>query len=256
MTDTRATDKAWLKGRSKFVTGFCNEYGQPGQHEGTKPIQGGKPAPTCKFWDSCPCKCHYDIDRMYEVLGQPRTGPVDDAYAPDMGHFVMPEDPIRDTVDALSSDIGVNGHPIPEGIVAVPYGNGGAARVASLPPTPSGRRHRGQLEYEVLSVCERWLDDENTFGSKNEPGPDICTPKWVAEIIADEQKIPTPSTGAIQAVWDRWEKLGIAIQAKKPARFLDWTGDFDGTEVMLDKRKISHKRQLKSAKSAAARGVR
>jgi hypothetical protein len=252
-TAEKAAVKQWLKGRDKFVSGFCNEYGKIGQHEGMKPEAGGKPMPTCKFWDSCPCKCHYDIDRMYQMIGQPRTAPVEDEYKPDIGHFVLPEEPLPVHADALSSANGVNGHAIPEGIGApVPR----AVRIASLPPTPSGRRHRGQLEYDVLDICERWMDDENVFGADKHPGPEQCTPKWVAEVIADEQNVPTPSTGAIQAVWDRWEKLGICTQAKKPARFTGWVGEFNGTAAMLDRIKASKKRQDKSAKAAQKRGFR
>lgn len=243
----RAEIKQWLKTRNKFPSGFCNNINKPAQCEGTRPKSRGVAMKTCPMWDTCPCKCHYEIDKMFKLAGMERVEEqINPEYHVPVSEFVMPEDPIPHTEEVLSNDVGVNGHPAAEGI-AVPMPR--AARVALLPPTPSGRRHRGQLEYEVLAVCERWLADDTQ-------GPDICTPKWVAETIAEEQKIPTPSTGAIQAVWDRWEKLGIAGQAKKPARFTGWTGDFDGSAVMLDRIKASKKRQNKSAKAAQKRGFR
>lgn len=244
----RAEIKDWLKGRNKFPSGFCNEYNKPGQHEGTKPRGGkGVPLPTCHLWTSCPCRCHYDIDKLFKLAGIERTEEQPNPeYKVPVSTFILPSDPIPHDMEALSNGDGVNGHPIPEG-TATPMPR--AALVASLPPTPTGRRHRGQLEYEVLTICERWCADDTQ-------GPELCTPKWVAETIAEELKIPTPSTGAVQAVWDRWEKLGIATQAKKPARFTGWTGDFDGTATSLDRIKARKKRELKSAKSAQARGFR
>jgi hypothetical protein len=245
--ETRAKDKQWLKGRDKYVSGYCNSFNKKPAHEGEKPRSpSGKPLKTCPMWDSCPCECHYKIDKMYESIGQPRVVEMPNPeYIPEKSPFVMPEDPIPDDPSIPLHDAGVNGHPITESPAAA---NVATPTHASLPPTPTGRRHRGQLEYEVLEVCTRWVAGE--FDEAN------CIPKFVAATIAHEQGIPTPSTGAVQAVWDRWEKLGIATQAKKPARFTGWDGDFDGTATALTKLKASRRRQEKSAKSQAARGFR
>ena len=80
------------------------------------------------------------------------------------------------------------------------------------------------------------------------------TPKVVGDWIAEKYKIPTPSSGAINAVWDRWVKLNFAEQAKKPNRFVKFTGS--GTWEELSRIKASIKRQQKSAASAARRGFR
>jgi hypothetical protein len=86
------------------------------------------------------------------------------------------------------------------------------------------------------------------------PGDQICSPKTVAEWIAERYKIPTPSSGAIGAVWNRWEKLKFATQAKKPNRFVAFIGE--GTLDELMRLKGSVRTAERAAKSAARRGYR
>lgn len=236
--------KAWLKDRDKYVTGFCNDIGKPAQCEGTRPRSpSGKPMKVCEFHLTCPCKCHYDIDQMYKLAGMERIEPVvNPEYVPEGEQFVMPDPVVRFTEPPSFIGGGPDGPPIAEGIVAP---TPAPSMTPSLPPTPTGRRHRGELEYQVLEAVNAWGGDNG-----------LCTPKIVAEWIAAKYTIPLPSTGAIQAVWNRWEKLGIAVQAKKPVRFVGWTGDFNGSAETLERLKASKKRQEKSAKSAAARGFR
>jgi hypothetical protein len=72
------------------------------------------------------------------------------------------------------------------------------------------------------------------------------TPKVVAEYIVTKYKVPTPSSGAIQAVWIRWDKLGIGKELKKPVR---WGGFIDPelTWEKLDALKQSNELRARSA---------
>lgn len=232
--------RKWLKERKKYVTGFCNDINKPAQCEGTKPKStSGKAMPTCEHYLTCPCICHYNIDMMFETTGLERKLIPNPEYVPERGEFLMPdiaEDPLgvvastRDDIDAP---------PTVEHIVAATDGPATAPLAARR--TPTGRAARGGLEAQVWDACSNI-------------GVDTPTPKQVSEWIAEKYKIPTPSTGAVNAVWDRWSKLGFAEQAKKPNRFLKFTGE--GTWEELARLKGSVKRQEKSAKVAQRLGRR
>ena len=234
-----STDKKWLKGRNKHMTGFCNDSGKPGQHEGQKPRSGGKPLPTCPFWQECPCVCHQNVDMLFEVTGMERQEVPNPEYAPVHGEFVMPDvtfDPIGNA--AVTSDDTSDGSN-PQEIVATPHAPVLAPLAARR--TDTGRAARGGLEAQVWDACSHITEHP-------------ITPKAVGEWIVERYKIPTPSSGAINAVWDRWVKLNFAEQAKKPNRFVKFTGS--GTWEELSRMKASIKRQQKSAASAARRGFR
>lgn len=234
--------------KRRYKTGFCSN----GHCEGTKPVNyRGRPMPICTLWEKCGCECHERITKMYADIGVPRIEAQQNPdYKPDPNPFVLP-----DLRDRHAPPVTLNG---PRLIVseldeatATPPPQPGTTVVEgrAFAPTPTGYRGRGQLEYEVLEVVRVWVSD---------PAEDeeICTPKLVAERILALRGGMTPSTGAIQAVWDRWEKLGIATQAKKPARFTGWVGDFDGTADALDRIKAAKKRQAKAAKAEAGRRIR
>lgn len=235
-----STDKKWLKGRSKHMSGFCNENGKPGQHEGNKPKNFlGHPLKTCPFWDSCPCECHKSVDLLFEMTKMERREIPNPEYVPDHGGFVPPEVDSDPLGTVASSAVGVM-TPLD---VERPVGVASVAPTAPLAQrrTPTGRAARGGLEAQVWDACTRTRAE-------------ALTPKAVAEWIAEEYKIPTPSTGAVNAVWARWENLGFAKTAKKPNRFLEFTGE--GTWEELTRIKSSSKRQKKSAESLARRGFR
>lgn len=225
----KAEMQLWLKGRSKFMTGFCNDINKPAQHEGTKPRSGGKPLSTCPFWLDCPCECHWNVDQLFKMTGMERKPVPNPEFVPYRSEFVMPEyaDPLGST--PTSSPDGTDTHPDDERPVTTPYAP--AAAPLAERRTETGRAARGGLEAQVWDACF------------NMPGEDDLTPKMVAEWIADKYKIPTPSSGAINAVWDRWEKLGFATQAKKPNRFTGFTGE--GTWDQLQRMKVSGKVQKK-----------
>jgi hypothetical protein len=131
-------------------------------------------------------------------------------------------------------------------------GQGDAATGAPAPviqrtfaPTPTGIRAKGQLENEVLAVC-------NDFAKGVYDWSD-CTPKLVSEEIARKKAIEPPSTGAINAVWDRWEKLGFALQGKKPSRFVAFC--VDGSLLTLEDMKLKAKRQRRLSQAESRRGA-
>lgn len=223
--------------KKPVVSGFCKQ----GWHEGLKPkTWRGDPAPAC-HWEQCGCQCHVTMAAMQEAAGVPRTFADNPAYVPDRGHFVLPEPSIRGVSTGLSSTDDTEGHPDTERdarAVVDPVAG------VSFAPTESGRRARGQLEYEVLAVCRRWLADEFDWPA--------CYPKEIAEII---DKNEPPSTGAVSAVLARWERMGFAEYQHKPIAFLKFTNS-NGTAEELSRAKAEAKRSVKMARSRARRGVR
>lgn len=235
-----STDRQWKKGRNKHPSGFCNENGKPGQHEGTKPKSGGKPLPTCPDWQMCPCVCHQNVDKLFEQTGMERIEVPNSEFSPVRTEIIMPDviDPLGSNV--ASNDTGVIGHGNDERPVNVPYTP--AAAPLAQRRTETGRAARGGLEAQVWDACQGNAD------------LDQVTPKVIAEWIVEKYKIPTPSTGAINAVWERWVKLEFAETAKKPNRFVKFLGV--GSWEELVRLKTSAKVKQRSSKSAAKRGFR
>lgn len=249
--------------KNKYVSGFCNGNGKPKQCEGTKPVDStGSPMRTCMDWENCPCSCNQMITEMYEMAGIDREPPEQSAeylakvHAQDLETRLMLDEVYAMTARSrsLSNVGGTDVHPGDEG---PPTGTldpaTGTPAPASTPapsrvvftPTPTGRRARGQLEYDVLQVCREFAQSVYDWSA--------CTPKAVAERIGAMNATEPPSTGAINAVWDRWEKIGFAEQAKKPSRFVKFTGD--NTDIALDRMKGATKRAKKLAQAEQKRGV-
>lgn len=237
-------NKKWLKGRSKHLSGFCNNYNQPPQCEGTKPRDDlGRPKMTCPIYESCPCDCHERLDMMFETTGLERVEMPNPDYKPPVPTYVIPEMRFD---DPLAVAVGGDGASASTDVQQI-------TQPAHMPPaaplaqrrTPTGRAARGGLEAQVWDACSTIAKDFE--------GLDI-TPKLVSDWIVNRYKIPTPSSGAINAVWDRWTKLGYAEQAKKPNRFLKFAGE--GTWEELLRLKASSKRAAKASVSAARRGFR
>lgn len=237
-------ERAWLKGRNKYCSGFCNNYGKPAQCEGTKPRNTLNHAlKTCPMWMVCPCECHHRVDEMFAMTGQERVPIPNPEYDPPLSEFLMPYVP-----DTLPDHDAVNGsgvttppnleHPL-DGHTAP------AADALASTRTPTGRAARGGLEAQVWEACTEWRKGALDV---------LCTPKMIADFIAERYKIPTPSSGAINAVWDRWTKIGFAQQAKKPNRFLGFTGEGSWEELLRIKART--KISKRSADSMARRGFR
>ena len=249
--------------KNKYKSGFCNNVNKPAQCEGTKPVSStGVPMKTCEDWQHCPCSCHELVTSMYEMTGMDREPPEQtpeyfELRAAESAAWVVMLDSVYAAAvesRALSSSDGTDAHPDDEGpATGTLGGQDGTSGHSAIPPlarpvftsTPTGRRARGQLEYDVLQVCTEY--DLGVFEWES------CTPKLVAERIGAMNATEPPSTGAINAVWDRWEKLGFAEQAKKPSRFLKFTGGHTGVE--LDRAKGATKRAKKMAQAEQRRGI-
>lgn len=236
-----AEQRAWLKGRSKYCTGFCNNFNKPTQCEGTKlRSYKGDPMKTCEFYLTCPCECHYRVDEMFKATGLERKLVPNPEYMPPVSTFVMPDFAI-DPLGPVAVTSGRVIAPDDDELDVTPPPAPAAAPLATR-RTETGRAARGGLEAQVWDACF------------NMPGEDDLTPKQVVEWIAEKYKIPTPSTGAVNAVWERWVKLGFSTIAKKPNRFTGFS--HEGTWEELVRMKGSAKRQQKSAKTAMKLGRR
>lgn len=243
-------------GKLKHPTGFCANK----QCEGTKPKSpSGSPMRTCQFWETCPCKCHAQITEMYELTGMDREPPEQTAeylaWVREQRHqFVSPSPFDIDPVDGLSSSGGTDTPLGDEDPVAVPVRDAAAPlspgrRVTPEPvfaPTPTGRRARGQLEYDVLQICMEYAANVYDW--------EYCTPKLVAERIGKMNDTEQPSTGAINAVWDRWERLEFAIQDKKPSRFVRFVPE-NPSPAVLDMIKARTKRDKRRTQADMKRGT-
>lgn len=253
--------KAWLEGRMPHPTGFCTPYNPLSAqgHEGSKPVSaGGVPLKVCVFWEDCPCYCHYEMDMMYEMTGMERepaeqspeyTAMVSaqhgmmqamlDSLAvktPILAPLSIPDDPTayRDPESAVA------------GTTTPGTGTPAAPPAPVFAPTPTGRRARGQLEYDVLTVCQDFAAGVFDW--------EMCTPKMVSQEIGKRYAIEPPSTGAINAVWDRWEALEFATQDKKPSRFVKFDIN-PPSSWALDQLKAKVKREKKRGQAEQKRGT-
>lgn len=222
MPPKKRTDGKW-----KYKSGWCENK----QCEGTKPVNWrGTPMRICHLWEKCPCECHALITQMCEMADMERILPEQSAeYLAYMREqragLIGPAELDLFDSPVLSSDDGTPAHPDTSDPTTVPArdAEGHVSTLEYLAPgpvftaTPTGRRARGQLEEDVREVCEEFARDVYEW--------EHCTPKNVAERIAKKYAIEPPSTGAINAVWDRWEKLGFAKQDKKPSRFVSFVTD-------------------------------
>lgn len=261
----KSVDKTWLEGRDKNVSGFCTPYNPivSQGHEGTKPVSSvGTPVKLCMFYMTCPCTCHQKIDDMYKMLEIPRP---ESEQSPEyharsearrletqimldnLGRYMPPgtglssSDDIETPLDMQDPVTGAAGP-----VADVLAGHADPASEPVFAPTPTGRRARGQLEYDVLTVCIDYA--ANVFDW------DMCTPKNVSQEIGKRYAIEPPSTGAINAVWNRWEKLDFAVQDSKPSRFVKFM--VEGASVgLLDSIKSRNKRQAKLSVAQVKRGT-
>lgn len=243
-----------MKAKKKLISGWC----MSGGHEGHKAFSpSGKPLRTCLNWRDCGCHCHAEVTAMYELAGIPREEPEQSheyiEWVLEQRREFRSPDAIADGLrDGLSSPIGTSTLPniesAPTGRPATPAGTLAAPRHVSEPLTATGRRTRGSLESEVLAVCVNFA--AGVYEAE------YCTPKMVAQEIGKTYAVEPPSTGAINAVWDRWEKLGFAKQDKKPSRFTAFTADVPNQAARLEKLKAQARSQKKRTRSEIKRGIR
>lgn len=215
-----------------WITGFCGM----GQHEGLKPRSySGKPMKTCMrvvrnpYNDrvaNCACKCHTDLDRMFEMMGMERYVEQNPEYSPEKPTYVMPtlEERVALSIERRAVPTVTIESPAPEHVPAT------VARVFT--PTATGRAGRGELELWVKQACDAWVVVQPESQ---------CTPQWISDSIARDQSIKAPSVGAINAVFERWTKLNFALIGRKPVRFVGYTDE--GVKHGLDGLKLRAKMQ-------------
>lgn len=216
----------------KTTTGFCTM----GHCEGTKPKSySGKPMKTCPFSSAdCGCKCHADLDMMFQMANMERQPQHNPEYSPDPAITkiadclaLIREEAYQRSIKSRVRDVVVVQSKMPD--VLPPN------VVSEFGPTESGRKARGQLEDEVKRVTDMWV----AMAAIGDMQP--CTPPWVAERIDPENP---PSTGAISAVFERWALYGFCTIEKKPTRFTGYTPDgiSKGLHVLKAQAKAAGKR--------------
>ena len=221
------------------MTGFCGI----GAHEGSRTeTPGGKKLKTCAEWKYCPCDCHKMYDQMYSMSEMDRVVVDNSGYSPPHNTYWVPTLEERVALSASSNSVGmiapvVIESPLPDSVPTTTR--------RSFAPTPTGRSARGELESWTKDVCDEYLVE-------NYKAP--CTPMYVAEQIGKNEGIKPPSSGAVNAVFERWIKMGFAIIEKKPTRFVGYTTA--GIELGLDVLKLKIKMAAKSEQSNANRGIR
>lgn len=229
---------------SKWISGFCTskhcEGTQPVNHKGTplKVCVAIGDGPGAK--NRCGCKCHKDIDKMYESAGLPRVAQQSPLWkpAPSPDLSWLYEDR-KSELDAFVPDRsqGTPAHVEPARDHGIPVEQ---PRHDDAERTPSGYRRKGQLEDSVQEVCTGYLK-----GEYESDGNGDMTTKHIAALIDAENP---PSPGAVQAVLERWEKLGYAEMRRKPVGFqmLTVEGMEKGLRRMQQeaaaKRKVERKR--------------
>lgn len=242
-TDQRPLVKVWLQKRNKYMTGFCND----GHCEGTKPkTRDGRGIKTCPLTETCPCKCHFELDQMFKMTGSDRISMSNPLYSPNLPDFNIEDYLIMGGDDVTPIPSIDDDTDSPRTVQTAPLM---APRrdpvVLSTRRTETGRAARGGLEAQVLEAVNKMFDADKD-----------ALPKEVADYIADTYKVPTPSTGAVGAVFNRWETLGFAVQAKKPVRLVDFAGEYQGTWNEVERLKAKAKLSKKHTQQAARNGHR
>lgn len=101
-------------------------------------------------------------------------------------------------------------------------------------------RPRGWLSDAVKDVCDDFLT-----GKIELPEGKTLTPHYVALQVAEKEGLENPpSTGAVSAVFKRWDEYGFALFHKKPFAFKDYSaqGKKVGLHGILDKRREKRKK--------------
>lgn len=205
-----------------WITGFCGT----GSHEGMRPKSfSGKPLKTCPGvfdFGTCGCKCHADLDKLFEMSGMARVIQENPEYIPEHVVVIMP------TVEERAARFSKR-DAVPAVVLESPLpGRVPATIERSFAPTTSGRAARGELELWVKKICDAWILEQPE---------DMCSPQYISDRIASERNIKAPSVGAINAVFERWVKIDYALVARRPVRFIGYTpaGVEHGLEGLKEK---------------------
>lgn len=110
------------------------------------------------------------------------------------------------------------------------------------------RAPRTDLEPDVKAITDAFVTEEITVEGD-------LTPHKVAKLVGERRAAAggdgkAPSSGAVSAVFERWEKYNFAVIQAKPYAFLDYTDE--GRTHGLSAMKAKHREALKAAKAANA----
>lgn len=180
-----------------YLTGWC----AVGACQGVvKKSRTGKEFPSCDgFGGTCKCLCH-ELASAYGTRETPVATP---SIA---GGTILPAPTVEAGTRTPSPAV------VPPPTPTTP---------PDFAPTLTGRRAKGELEWEVLVIVERAL-------SVGVP----ATPSMISSAIAG-----TPSTGAVQAVLERWVRLGFVMPlTRRPVAVSAFTleGERLGLQTMKD----------------------
>lgn len=216
------------KERLPLKTGFC----LAGFHEGSKPKnREGDGIKTCDQYETCPCKCHTDLDELFELSGKVRELVTNPFYKPVIGqHLVQPTVLAAGVLSGEQND--------PDAIVSPAPGIVPGEKAKEFAETPSGRWARGQLEHFVKAAIDVWVVEGVAEGLPNDRRIP-CTPQWIATQVSEMQGVAEPELGGVNSVLSRWKTQGIATTAEKPFRFVGYTAEAieQGMDRMRDKAK-------------------
>lgn len=201
---------------SMYKTGFC----AIGACEGTAPLSmSGVPMKVCVAHEICTCTCHNKFNAMYKMAGEERHLHQNPNYTPA---------PSMDLSEYFTVAREIQGESLGPTVQVVRASDKPSEATPGLlvtsrefTTTESGARQRGQLEAQVQDICNRAM-----YGEFDE----LMTPQAVSVLIDPERP---PSTGAIGAVFNRWEEIGYAKIHRKPLYFRGLTieGMRDGLEA-------------------------
>lgn len=216
-----------------YITGFCGN----GAHEGAiKFTHNGARLRSCsgdytiqgKLY-RCRCDCHDAFRQIAEITGltTQSTGSFDligQMFSPSSFIDVDPlggiptqreGEPLADTTEAKASPSDPPTPPVPF-IPAQPSGFRmfSPVSVPEFKPTKTGQRARGQLEAQVAKVTLQWFKNQDS-SSPRPMKPDEC-----AMLVNPSSP---PSSGAVYAIFKRWETQAYCKLGSKPFRMTELT---------------------------------
>ena len=126
----------------------------------------------------------------------------------------------------------------------------GAVAIAEAEPAVEAaeekapRRPKGWLANDVRIVCDKLVRGEISLPDGTKP-----TPHHVARLVQKLDSLEkAPSTGAVNAVFQRWEEYGYATFSSEPRAFVDFTDE--GRTVGLSGLLAGRAEQRKAARAA------
>lgn len=236
---------------AKWISGFCSI----GCHEGTQPVNvNGTALKVCVAIGSgpgdknrCGCRCHKEVDSMFEMAGLPRMPRQSPLWKPEPGPdlswlYESTQSPLAASVVGGNGNTATIEQPVRDHGIPVE-----TPRHEPTERTPAGFRRKGQLEESVNEVCTGYLKGNYEADENGD-----MTTKHIAYLIDPENP---PSPGAVQSVLQRWAKLGYAEMRSKPVGFqmLTVEGMTKGLHKMQEEAKAKRKVERRKMQSTTRR---